>query len=408
MKKILLIILVIITLILATSCTGNDPAIDPKYWGETYGYEETIDGLRVCLRSDGYYQIVGINEEAVNDGILIIPQYINNIPVMGLGANIYNYGNSGYYKEPIIYQKLYESSSLYELIYKNGNSIQLECKSSRNVCNINIISEFLYRTSLVEKRTKAYINCHHLNYEDDFLIYLPFDMIFLNFDLEEAFGDSRNSFSYITIDDLYGSTGGFSTLEEFLLHKFGIIDPVTYRPEIYARNCVLEQNTFIKQKKIFNELYGQYIHTKTMRYITGHKNTNNIVSYKNNGSVQYYDANSKELYDLIYAQMRHELEEKHFLNEAFKALCANIEFHYNLIINGEEYHDFTHPKSDLYWIDHLDECETLKEPPVPFVEGHTFLGWYTDPECTQLYDFTKPVSQIEDELVWLKLYAKWQ
>ena len=88
---------------------------------------------------------------------------------------------------------------------------------------------------------------------------------------------------------------------------------------------------------------------------------------------------------------------------------ANIELHYNLFIDGEEYHSFTHPENDLYWIDHLENGELLMEPPTPYVEGQTFLGWYKDKECIEVFDFENEiVHEKENEIVWLHLYAKWQ
>ncbi|MBR3356327.1 MAG: InlB B-repeat-containing protein [Solobacterium sp.] len=41
------------------------------------------------------------------------------------------------------------------------------------------------------------------------------------------------------------------------------------------------------------------------------------------------------------------------------------------------------------------------EPEDPAEEGYTFSGWYTDPACTTVYDFSKPVTSD------LTLYAKW-
>jgi uncharacterized repeat protein (TIGR02543 family)/prepilin-type N-terminal cleavage/methylation domain-containing protein len=41
------------------------------------------------------------------------------------------------------------------------------------------------------------------------------------------------------------------------------------------------------------------------------------------------------------------------------------------------------------------------EPPIPTKEGYTFGGWYLDEECTQLYDFTNPITGE------ITLYAKW-
>lgn len=42
-----------------------------------------------------------------------------------------------------------------------------------------------------------------------------------------------------------------------------------------------------------------------------------------------------------------------------------------------------------------------EEPAEPTKAGFTFTGWYTTPECTELYDWTKPVTE------GMTLYAGW-
>jgi len=50
----------------------------------------------------------------------------------------------------------------------------------------------------------------------------------------------------------------------------------------------------------------------------------------------------------------------------------------------------------------ITEGDTVSEPvTVPIREGYTFAGWYEDSECTQPYDFSKPVDNS------MTLYAKW-
>ena len=81
MNKIIILLLLLLISSSLMSCFGNR---NPKYWGETYGKEELIDGFRVCLRNDGYYQIIGVTDKAFKNDYYIVPQYINNIPVMGM------------------------------------------------------------------------------------------------------------------------------------------------------------------------------------------------------------------------------------------------------------------------------------------------------------------------------------
>lgn len=49
----------------------------------------------------------------------------------------------------------------------------------------------------------------------------------------------------------------------------------------------------------------------------------------------------------------------------------------------------------------LSNGEKAAEPTVPVKEGYIFTGWYTDKECTTLYDFSAPVTAD------ITLYAGW-
>ena len=42
-----------------------------------------------------------------------------------------------------------------------------------------------------------------------------------------------------------------------------------------------------------------------------------------------------------------------------------------------------------------------EKPDDPSAEGYTFGGWYEDQDCTELYDFSTPVTKD------ISLYAKW-
>ena len=49
----------------------------------------------------------------------------------------------------------------------------------------------------------------------------------------------------------------------------------------------------------------------------------------------------------------------------------------------------------------VEHGEKAKKPANPTADGYTFGGWYTDKDCKEAYDFSKPVT--ED----VTLYAKW-
>ena len=74
----------------------------------------------------------------------------------------------------------------------------------------------------------------------------------------------------------------------------------------------------------------------------------------------------------------------------------NIYFYYNTSEEDE----------DIYWIDHNDNGETLFTPYEPYKEGKTFLGWYTEKECINEWNFDTTIELGENEV--LNLYAKWE
>ena len=405
MKKIISIIILLLSFSLS-SCF--EKKIDPTWYGSSYGYSQVIDGLEVCLRTDGYYQIVGVKEEAIKNGVLIIPQYINGIPVMGFGVNNY----------------LVES--VYYFIYQKNNSFSLESSWIDTTCQRNSLNKVLFDYDENSLKSKAYINCHHINFhanaiDNSIYCYLPFYKIIFNFDWEEAFGDLMDPFFYMENDSelafwLSEKLQQYpdKDKETLLLERCGSSEPIDYRYCIYNTDGSSKKNnfrivmcydTYMNKKAVYDSLYYKYIEYLALNRVhkAKLKCKNRDTDIIKEDGVEM-NVNSQEYYDYIYNKILNELKEPIH----FDVLCANVEFHYNLIIDGDEYHDYVHPHNDLYWIDHLGDGEILNKPPVPFVEGYTFLGWYTDPECTNCYSFNKPVQDIQDELVWLKLYAKWQ
>lgn len=81
-------------------------------------------------------------------------------------------------------------------------------------------------------------------------------------------------------------------------------------------------------------------------------------------------------------------------------VAANIEFYYNI----------DSAPCEMYWIDYEKDQTLIFEPPVPYVEGYEFLGWYKEPECIKKWHFDKDMideSIDVENMVELKLYAKW-
>jgi hypothetical protein len=71
---------------------------------------------------------------------------------------------------------------------------------------------------------------------------------------------------------------------------------------------------------------------------------------------------------------------------------ANVTFHFN---NGY---------TDVYWIDDIDlGDEILTMPQTPIDDGKTFMGWFTEKECENEWDFENGIMMAYH----LDLYAKW-
>jgi len=49
----------------------------------------------------------------------------------------------------------------------------------------------------------------------------------------------------------------------------------------------------------------------------------------------------------------------------------------------------------------LEYGDLIAEPAPPTMEGHAFLGWFTDEACTQSWDFSEPITGS------MTLYAEW-
>ena len=84
---------------------------------------------------------------------------------------------------------------------------------------------------------------------------------------------------------------------------------------------------------------------------------------------------------------------------------ANIAYFFNYKDN---------PNEGYFFVDLLESTGKLTKPPYdPKREGYNFAGWYTDPECTDKWDFENDVVTIEFDEEGKRiyeevfLYAKW-
>lgn len=86
--------------------------------------------------------------------------------------------------------------------------------------------------------------------------------------------------------------------------------------------------------------------------------------------------------------------------------AANVSYYYNYENS---------PNDGYYWIDNYGYGETIEYiPQSPMRDGYTFGGWYKEPECINVWDFTTdtiPQAQYDEDEKEIyqetKLYAKW-
>ncbi len=59
-----------------------------------------------------------------------------------------------------------------------------------------------------------------------------------------------------------------------------------------------------------------------------------------------------------------------------------------------------------YRLDNIEAGETISEPPKPVRNGYELIGWYTESECINAWDFN--VSPVMEEGAEFRLYAAWR
>ena len=59
-----------------------------------------------------------------------------------------------------------------------------------------------------------------------------------------------------------------------------------------------------------------------------------------------------------------------------------------------------------YSLDHIQSGGKINPPKSPVRSGYTFIGWYTEPQCINVWDFN--VSPTIEEGAEFRLYAGWR
>ena len=374
MKKICAFLLTVFLLFSLFSC-NYDPKL--KDWGPTYGKQLNYEGFQVCLRSDGYYQIVGFTRRAMNNNNLFIPQYIYGKQVMGFGANVDNNG--------LGFLGTVRENTLYGRVHNRGYEIPLEYERTSEFCRWLMDGTeafYSYHGAYAPTINKVYINCHHINALNQ--IFERVDPLYLDNGSSALISDDLQYYIDINYDNYFSGHNRYESRTSNLAAAISGPESRVYDSQIYNRRY---------------KLYNDAIEDHIPKFIAYAKESGKELSRLfRDCTADSFD--SPEFYNYYV----------NFLKEhnPFNPLCANVEFYYNLTIDGVEYHNVNRPESNVYCFDYINDNEKIINPLDPYAEGYKFLGWYTEPECTNKFDFSTKVKAVDGEQLWLKLYAKWE
>ena len=177
-------------------------------------------------------------------------------------------------------------------------------------------------------------------------------------------------------------------------------------------------DTETSNKRVFmSDLYYGSLSSDDMLYIDAEFMLSNIVQPLNCGSINY--SRDKESYlinvfskNMIY-QFLHD-EQLMKMNLQFdddEVFDIKLLYEYGYVTeNIEFYYNIDSAPCEMYWIDYEKDQTLIFEPPVPYLEGYEFLGWYKESECINQWDFDKDMIESSldlENMVQLKLYAKW-
>ena len=92
-------------------------------------------------------------------------------------------------------------------------------------------------------------------------------------------------------------------------------------------------------------------------------------------------------------------------NHSMYMECIKLLENIMVLPNIYFYNNYSETDKTLYWIDYIENGEKVFTPFNPYNGSKTFLGWYTEKECINKWDFSKNIELEENQV--LKLYAKW-
>ena len=356
MKKIIILFVLSLFMPLITSCYQNDkctccdegfytdPNEVPVHWDRGF-YRNVVDltdlGIRLGMREDGYYQVIEVNGDFSKKSNLVFPSHYEGIPIVGIGISKYTTREVELSHFGII-GNVKGPSNEYRSIY------QYYLEYGEN-----------YRNDSIDT---IYYSTHHVNE-------IRAENLVKNDKLKKIvyMGDiNRSLYSHIP-NDSYNYFNDDRT------------------------SIVFEGSLFDELSSIFNLIQMGYF-------------------FENNKDLVFVTTKEiKEAYIAFWYSLRSEdpqYTEEDFINDKFYEPVLYKCFEKWLVEpNIYFYNNTSETDENIYWIDYEENGETLFTPYEPYNNGKTFLGWYTEKECINEWNFDTKLELGENEV--LNLYAKW-
>ena len=446
--KKFIIIIVFLNLLIALPSCGQHVEYDDFFGIGSFGPLEQYGSYVVSLREDGYYQIIRVTETQ-NDGVVVIPQYINGIPVYGIGAymagekkgiflvttkeTIKILEKNGYYmnlkEDPLFTYYLNAAPSQRIMDYLNNYQITgyVPMKTRCEIVKANKI----YLAS------KTGINAISIAFSKSDVVF-NYAPIFSIDRIKKSYYKMNKYFSYLNFADIGREVDSDIALaltisaerQEQIRNIFNINEPYYLQVNYYIKN----DNNFIFHPKIYDKALE---YNEIMLDIFIEESINGLINAMDELGFPYTDEEVYNFKTNIWNDCHEDImlfSPYELQSERYK--FANIFFKYNLTIDGKKYtnpnmsadfaFDITEYDTnrtisyvnegdiidylkgieiDDYWIDYSDYRTRVFEPPVPYVEGYEFQGWYKESECINKWDFQNDIFDPAEDLI---LYAKWQ
>ena len=358
MKKIIILFVLSLFMPLITSCYQNDkctccdegfytdPNEVPVHWNRGF-YRNVVDltdlGIRLGMREDGYYQIMEVNGDFSKKSELVLPSHYEGIPIMGIG--IPRDGGTGRYSNRNMPFNDYSWAHNYFENY-----------------SLDLKQEYF------ESINTIYINTHHMTdlYDNGYVINEDFEKVVYMCDI------NRNQNKFVPHCNYHD--------------KFGV--PKENHESVFWRDIKREiAHLVLGCQEEYNIL-----NNKDIVIVIPPGIKDKYMDYLKEGKDYYQDVAGMTEEEIIAAGYVEVLFEKYYDKWLVE---PNIYFYNNTSETDE----------DIYWFDYETNGELIFTPYEPYNNGKTFLGWYTEKECINKWNFDTKIELGENEV--LNLYAKW-